>query len=73
MLSMLPKRGLAAVSVHNKFFPSNNHFEGQMMQLYTDFGVQSQPACVQHGVTEKKEINAKMEILKEEFLSLPVQ
>ena len=43
------------------------------MQLNTDFGVQSQPACVQHGVTEKKEINAKMEILKEEFLSLPVQ
>ena len=33
----LPMRGLTAnpLSVHDKFFPSNNHFEGQMMQPKT--------------------------------------
>ena len=67
MLFVLPKRGLGANRVHNKFFPSNNHFEGQMMQLNTDFGVQSQPARVQHGVTEKKEISSKYGCRKREY------
>ena len=42
--------------VHFNFFASLNHFVGKVMQLDTDFGVQSQPAGVQDSVTEKIDI-----------------
>ena len=50
--------------VHSNFFASHNHFVGKVMQLDTDFGVQSQPAGVQDGVTRKKNIDKRLEMLK---------
>ena len=49
------------LSIHLNFFPTNNHFVGKVMKLNTDFGVQSQPARVKNGVTEKKKMHAKIE------------
>ena len=49
--------------VHFNFFPRHNHFVWKVMQLDTYYGVQSQPAGVQDGVTGKNiKISFKIDI-----------